>query len=265
MTQTTTHTLPREIADGVFWLGACVDYPYEDELYHAYSSAFLVQGEECSLMVEAGHPEDLDQLEQGFDEILTGGPPLRYLFVSHQETPHAGGLGRWLAKYPDAVVVGDVSDYHLVFPEFADRLQPMAPGESIDLGGTEFRLVEAVFRDYRNTIWGFDTARRVLFPSDGFSYCHYHMSDQCGSLAEEVPELDFTAMTKMFVENVFYWTLFVDIEPYIERMDELVRRELDARVIAPTHGLPIGDIETILPKVWTGLRIGAASAVYPTS
>ena len=27
-------------------------------------------------------------------------PPLKYLFVTHQETPHSGGLGRVLKTFP---------------------------------------------------------------------------------------------------------------------------------------------------------------------
>jgi flavorubredoxin len=252
--------LPREIADGVFWLGECLVLPYRDTFYHSYGSVYLVRGEEASLMVETGHPKDLDRLERAFDGLLADGPPLRYLFTTHQELPHAGGLGRWLSKWPEAVAIGDISDYALIFPEHADRLVPMRPGSSVDLGGTEFRLVEGVFRDLMTTIWGFDSARRVLFPGDGFAYSHYHEEGQCGSLAEEVPEIDFPQMASMFTEFAFYWTRFVDVEPYLERMDDLVRDELRTEVIAPTHGLPIGDVDAILPKIWDGLRMGAALA-----
>lgn len=260
MSSSNGHTLPREIADGIFWLGECIAYPYRDTLYHSYSSTYLIKGETASLMVEAGHPQDLDKLEDAFDELLADGPPLGYIFPTHQELPHAGGLGRWLQKWPDAVAIGDMSDYALIFPEHVDQLVPMRPGTSIDLGGTEFQLVEGVFRDLVTTVWGFDTARRVLFPGDGFAYSHYHEEGHCGSLAEEVPEIDLPLMASMFTEFAFYWTRFVDVEPYIDRMDDLVRKELGARLIAPTHGLPIGDVEAIIPTVWDGLRLGASLA-----
>jgi len=36
-------------------------------------------------------------------------------------------------------------------------------------------------------------------------------------------------------------TQFVDMKPYLDRLDELVFEELDTQLIAPTHGLPIRD------------------------
>jgi glyoxylase-like metal-dependent hydrolase (beta-lactamase superfamily II) len=125
MRNSCSRPLPREIAEGVFWLGECLTYPYRETLYHGYSSVYLVKGKTASLMVEAGHPQDLDRLEQGLDEVLSDGPPLRYLFTTHQETPHAGGLGRWLTKWPEAQAIGDMSDYALIFPEFKERFVSM--------------------------------------------------------------------------------------------------------------------------------------------
>ena len=61
--------------------------------------------------------------------------PLKYLFVTHQETPHCGGLGRVLKTFPDALLVGDVSDYHLAFPQYEHRMRSMKEGDEIDLGG----------------------------------------------------------------------------------------------------------------------------------
>jgi hypothetical protein len=82
----------------------------------------------------------------------------------------------------------------------------------------------------------------------------------CGRLAEEVPELDLPDMTALFAQLALYWTQFVDIEPYVERLDELLD-ELGVELIAPTHGLPIGDLGTIVPRIREGLRLGSAGHV----
>jgi flavorubredoxin len=146
-----------------------------------------------------------------------------------------------------------------VFPELIDRFRPMAVGDSLDLGGTEFVIVEAVFRDYIYTRWGFDTRRRILFTGDGFAYSHYHAAGQCGQVAEEVPELDLPDMTSLFSELAFTWTRYVDIEPYIERLDELLFDELKVETVAPTHGLPITDPKRTMAAVRHGLRLGSES------
>jgi flavorubredoxin len=255
---TESNPLPRELAPHVFWLGECVRYRYGDVEYHGYASLYLISGDHASLLVETGSPADVSEIERQLDAAFAAGAaPLRYIFTTHNEAPHAGGLGRLLTRYPDATVVGEISDYHLVFPQFTDRLQRMAPGDSIDLGGTEFRIIEAVFRDYLPTLWGFDSASRTLFPGDGFAYSHVHSSDQCGRVAEEVPALDLVDMTAMYSEFAFYWTKFVDIEPYVQRLDTLVRDELAAEIVAPTHGLPITDVARTLPIVFEGMRAGS--------
>jgi flavorubredoxin len=249
--------LPRELAPGLFWLGDCTRYGYDGVDYHGYASLYLLAGDDASLLVEAGHPADIEAIERQLDAVFAlGAPPLRYVFPTHQESPHAGGLGRLLARYPQAVAVGDVSDYHLVFPEQAGRLRSLAPGDALDLGGTEFVVVEAVFRDYLHTLWGFDRRSGTLFPGDGFAYSHVHRADQCGSVAEEVPSLDLVRMTAMYSEFAFYWTRFVDIEPYVQRLAQLVLEELPTKLVAPTHGLPITDVGLTVPRILAGMRAG---------
>jgi flavorubredoxin len=254
----TTAKLPRELADGVFWLGDCILNTYQSRILHGYHSSYLVTGSDCSLLVEAGHPKDLTILETQLADLLASGlPELRYIFTTHAETPHCGGMGRMLANYPDAIGCGDMSDLHLVFPQFESRLMQLEPGDELDLGGTTFQIHESVFRDYTHSRWGFDTRRKALFTGDGFAYSHYHEAGMCGHVAEEVPELEIPEMLAMFAELALYWTRFVDLEPYIARLDELVFDELDAELIGPTHGLPITDPAATFPSIRDGLRFGA--------
>ena len=109
-----------------------------------------------------------------------------------------------------------------------------------------------MIRDLPYTRWGFDTRRRVLFPGDGFAFAHLHEVGHCGSLAEEVVDLDFSEMSGFFAELALYWTTLVDMEPYAQRLEALLD-ELDVQFIAPTHGLPIGDVKRIFPHIRAGL------------
>jgi flavorubredoxin len=246
--------LPREIAPGIWWFGQCLHQPWRGDVLHGYNSVYLVQGESSAALVEAGHPQDLPVIEAMLESILErGGPPLEYIFSTHQETPHSSGIARILKRHPRVQVVGDVRDYHLFFPGLEDRFTPLAIGDAIDLGGTELQIVDAVIRDLLSTRWAFDTRRRVLFPGDGFAYSHYHQAGMCGKLAEEAPELELADMTGLFAELALYWTRFSDMEPYIERLDALLD-ELGVALIAPTHGLPIGDVAVTAPRVLDGLR-----------
>src|SRR5262249_3242641 len=109
--------MPREIAPGVFWIGDCLAQRHQGKVYQGYNAAFLVAGANAWVLVETGHPKDFPVIERHLAELFAqGAPPLKYLFVTHQETPHCGGLGRILTRFPDTILCGDVSDYHLAFP-----------------------------------------------------------------------------------------------------------------------------------------------------
>jgi flavorubredoxin len=193
--------------------------------------------------------------------LARGVAPIKYLFVTHQETPHCGGLGRILKTFPDALLVGDVSDYHLAFPQHEHRMRSMVEGDAIDLGGRSFVAVEPVIRDLRTTWWGFDTRERVLFPGDGFAYSHYHEDGHCGLVAEEAVSLDLPDVSSTFADLALFWTKFADMNAYCDRLDQLIER-LGVKTIAPTHGLPITDVAATVPKVQAGLK---AAALVPES
>ena len=93
--------MPREIAPGVFWIGDCLAQRHKGKVYHGYNAAYLVAGDDASILVETGHPKDFPVVERHMNELFARGvAPLKYLFVTHQETPHCGGLGRILKTYP---------------------------------------------------------------------------------------------------------------------------------------------------------------------
>ena len=257
--------MPREIAPGVFWIGDCLAQRHKGKVYHGYNAAFLVAGETASCLVETGHPKDFPVIERHMNELFARGlPPLKYLFVTHQETPHCGGLGRVLKTFPDALLYGDVSDYHLAFPQYEHRMRSMKEGDEIDLGGRSFRAVEPVVRDMRTTWWGFETRDRVLFPGDGFAYSHYHWDGHCGLVAEEAATLDLQDTTAVFADLALWWTKWADMRNYCARLDDLMNR-LQVKTVCPTHGLVITDVAKTMPKVKEGLLFGSSVAERGTN
>ncbi|MES2187499.1 MAG: MBL fold metallo-hydrolase [Pseudomonadota bacterium] len=251
--------MPRELVPGVWWLGDCLEQMAGGKMYHTYNAAFLLVGDDACALIETGHPKDFPLISRQLDEILPGKPPLKYLFVTHQETPHSGGLGRILHKYPEVVMCGDMCDYHLAFPQYAHRMVSMKGGDEIDLGGRALKLVEPVIRDLRTTWWGFDTKEKVLFPADGFAYSHYHEDGHCGLCAEEAISLDIPEVSAVFADRALFWTKFTDMNVYVERLKWLLD-DLGVKVIAPTHGLPIRDPAATVPRIAEGLLYGSQVA-----
>ncbi|MFZ1921548.1 MAG: hypothetical protein WAU57_07940, partial [Xanthobacteraceae bacterium] len=44
--------MPREIAPGVFWIGDCLAQRHKGKAYHGYNAAFLIAGNDASILVE---------------------------------------------------------------------------------------------------------------------------------------------------------------------------------------------------------------------
>jgi flavorubredoxin len=245
--------VPRELAPSVFWISGCLQVKHGARPLHVSHSVYLVVGNHCSALVDGGHPQDAAVNMRQILGLLRDAPELRYVFVTHTETPHTGLLSMLLDRYPLVSICGDVSDLHLVFPDKEMRFCRLSPGDELDLGGTRIVAVNAVIRDQRPTLWAFATRQRVLFTSDGFAYSHHHEAGHCALVAEEVSELDIPDMAALFAELALYWTRFVDLGPYIARLEQLVLTELEVAVIAPSHGLPSIAPQVSIPRIRAGL------------
>jgi glyoxylase-like metal-dependent hydrolase (beta-lactamase superfamily II) len=221
---------------------------------HFYSSIYMVAGEEASLVVDTGAPGDWPTLEPLLDELAPRLPPVKYLFPTHAEIPHAGNLGRLLEKFPDARACGDMRDYHLFFPRHTERFLQLRPLDELDLGARTIVILDARFRDLPATQWAFDRLSCVLFAGDGFSYVHHHAAGECGKTAEELGDLPFAEFTAAFAETAFFWTNFTDIEPTVARLSALLEEPPRVKTIAPGHGAPISDPLLTAPKLFAGLR-----------
>jgi flavorubredoxin len=152
--------------------------------------AYLILGAQKTVMLDTGHFAHWHSLEGQIEQMLQG-RRLDYVFVSHQEIPHTGNLGRLLGKYPQAKAVGDVRDYHLFHPEVAlERLVPMRHGEALDIGDRQIVFLDALWKDLDGTMWAYDTRLKMLFGADIFGYIHQDDENICGTMLHEMsPEL----------------------------------------------------------------------------
>ena len=95
----------------------------------------------------------------------------------------------------------------------------------------------------------------MLFPGDCLVYTHFQTKGHCGLLAKEATDFDLKDVSTVYAERALISTKFVDMEPYITEFEKMVD-ELDMRVIAPTHGLRVRDVEMTTPLVMNGLSFG---------
>ncbi|MEA2681971.1 MAG: hypothetical protein QOK05_299 [Chloroflexota bacterium] len=249
-------TLPYELKPGIYWLGICTKGSYNGKPAHGENHQYLVVGTEKTLLLDTGFPRMWPELEAQLDSIL-GDRPLDYVFPSHQELPHSACLLPLAAKYPKAVIVGDVRDYHLYYPTLESQLTPMLAGSELDLGGGyRFQFLDPVMKDLATTLWGYEVSQKVLFVVDAFQVPHpdpefagidevLHHPGQCNMFFEELPDINVELAAQIF-RLVFFESRYVDPAVTFGRFEKLLESH-PADIIASTHGFPIRDPKKALP------------------
>ncbi len=244
--------LPRQIAPGIVWMSTCLEVPIDGRPMHSHNNCYLFMGAERTLLLDNGHAAGWKTLRGELETVLDG-RPLDYLFPTHPETPHMGNTGPLLDLFPQALIVGDVRNYHLYFPHAEARLRQLSPGDAIDLGGMHVETVEAVVHDLPNTLWAYERGSGLLCVSDAFPYIHEHDAGQCGLLAEELPAPPDAASAGWAISRALNWIRYVDPALVIADLDRLWQ-DYPVRMIGPSHGGVITDPVALSGFFAAGLR-----------
>ena len=262
----------REITDGIYWLGGCMEIlgPSRPTPIHYHVSTYLVLGSEKTVLVDTGDPRHWPRISVELRGLLDD-RKLDYVFPTHPELPHAGNLLSLLEMYPEAVIVGDIRDYGVHFPEISDRLQPMAAGDVLDLGDHQLCAVPAYIRDLPNTLWAYEPKAQALFVSDGFSYIHdaiddppfeidepAHSPGQCRLLSNEMSVPPTVEQAAYGTGRALYWTRFVDVTATFSDIEQFLS-EHPTQFVAPAHGNVINDVDSMLR-----VSLAAHRQVYET-
>jgi hypothetical protein len=230
---------------------------------HVHNSCYLVLGDEKALLYDTSDPLAWRAgLERELERLLDG-RPLDYIVPSHQEMPHSGNVRRLVAKYPAARVVGDVRDYHVLFPDEVDRFFAAEPGTRLDLGGETFELLPAIIKDLPTTQWGHAEHAQVLFSADGLAFSHHpphpdddrpvHAPHECGLLASELDFVPGPDQIVWITRAALYWARFIPIDYHGAAFQQLLR-DHPTRIVAPAHGSVVDDME-LVSVIWEALRL----------
>jgi len=244
--------LPREIADGVVWFSTCLHVRSGDRLLHNHNSCFLIIGSKRTVLIDTAMPYGWPTLQSELREALQG-RKLDYIFPTHPELPHMGNIGPLLEDHPDALIVGDLRNYKLYYPEATASFRTMRTGDMLDLGGRRIALVPAVIHDLPNSLWAYEPDAKILFVSDAYPFTHEHEPHQCGLLAEELPAPPQPEDSRIVIERALSWTRFVDPEPVIAALHRFLESH-PVSIIAPAHGGIIADPRGFAGVFEDGLR-----------
>ncbi|HKE49763.1 MAG TPA: MBL fold metallo-hydrolase [Rhodanobacteraceae bacterium] len=171
MTDTTQPAGPRALAtlhprDGIAVLRSAMPLP--DLGGQLANNAFVFDGRE-PMLVDTGFAllrEDmLAALAAEIDPRR-----LRRIFLSHADADHVGNLAAVLELAPEArVLTGFLGYAKLMLTGFpVDRVQVIAPGDTLDLGDRRLSVLRPPYYDAPETLGFHDAASDTLFVVDAF-------------------------------------------------------------------------------------------------
>jgi hypothetical protein len=203
-------------------------------------------GSTKTALVDTSSPLVGDDVEEQLLRVL-GDRRLDFIVPTHPELQHMGNMPRILDLYPDAMVVGDLRDYHLFFPGQCDRFVYNMAEDVIDLGDRRLVFVDAALKDLPNTLWVYDTGSRTLFVSDGFAYIHHYPTD-CALLASELSALPSHGDVEAASSIIYHWVQHVDADFYFEEVAALLA-VYPACLLAPAHANVVDTVDSVIAVV----------------
>ena len=105
-------------------------------------------------------------------EAVLGGRKPDYLIVQHMEPDHSANIPKFLAAYPDAVVVGNMKTFTFMEQFYgkdpAMKKQVVKGGDKIELGSHVLNFVLAPMVHWPEVMMTYESTDKVLFSADGF-------------------------------------------------------------------------------------------------
>ena len=105
------------------------------------------------------------------EAALAGRKP-DYLVIHHLEPDHAGGIADFVAKYPEATLVGSAKAFALL-PQFMTlsesvKKQTVKEGDTLSLGAHTLQFIGAPMVHWPEVLFSYEQSEKVLFAADAF-------------------------------------------------------------------------------------------------
>ena len=103
--------------------------------------------------------------------VLDGRQP-DYLIVEHMEPDHSASIAKFIAEYPEAVVVSETKAFKMMTQFFGDDIKfeklEIKEGDELCTGKHNFKFVAAPMVHWPEVMIAYDTADKILFSADAF-------------------------------------------------------------------------------------------------
>ena len=155
-------TRVEQIVGGIYRI---TDYWPEDGLT---VNQFVLDGEQ-PVLVHTGTFPAYEQVRKAVAQVLDP-KRLRYVIVPHFEADECGGMGRFVAEAPEAVLVCSATGMAINLSgwDYSGPVQGVCDGDMIDLGEHRLRFLETPHVHHWDSMMVFEETTRSLFPADLF-------------------------------------------------------------------------------------------------
>ena len=219
-----------EIAKSIYWVGvrdwnrrlfdALIPLP-KGTTYNAY----LVVGEDKKALIDTVNPGFEKELEERIRQVTDPGD-LDYVIMNHAEPDHAGSIPHMMAINKKAKLVttqrgAKMAQIYFKIPE--DRIDIVADGATIDLGGKTLQFIEAPMLHWPETMFTYVPESRILFPCDFFGL---HVAE--GLYDDEVED-------KLIFAQRYFGEIMMPFRSNAQKAMEKIK-DLKIDMIAPSHG-----------------------------
>ena len=157
------------------------------------------------------------------DAALAGRKP-DYLVIHHLDPDHAGGIADFVAKYPDATLVGSAKAFALL-PQFmalpeSVKKQAVKDGDTLSLGAHTLQFIGAPMVHWPEVLFSYEQSEKVLFSADAFGKFGVYDAD---------PD-DWACEARRYYFNI--------VGKYGNQVQAVLKKAaaLDVKTICPLHG-----------------------------
>lgn len=194
-------------------------------------NSLLIRGDEPTI-VDTGAPI---HRERWLDQVFSLVEPedVRWVFLSHDDGDHTGGLHDVLERCPAATLVVNFFSTErlgLERPLPLERLRWLEPGDGFDAGDRRFRLVLPPIFDGPATRGLFDERTGVLWAVDSFA----SLGTGEGVYRADYPQDLYDETFPLFNSLISPWHQWLDPVRYGRHVDSVAA--LGAATVASAHG-----------------------------
>ena len=157
-------------------------------------------------------------------EVALAGRKPDYLVIHHLEPDHAGGIADFVAKYPEATLVGSAKAFALL-PQFMTlsesvKKQTVKEGDTLALGAHTLQFIGAQMVHWPEVLFSYEQSEKVLFAADAFGKFGVYDADLD----------DWACEARRYYFNI--------VGKYGNQVQAVLKKAaaLDIKTICPLHG-----------------------------